>query len=346
MGARLLLAQDDIDRNRDRWKQLRRKGVTASEIAVILGIAPKTHGSAFSLFTEKQSGEDRIVDNEQVRRGNLLEPYVSSVFEEEHPYLVLYDGGLYCSSERPWQMATFDRLAVDAPKLGLSVAEVQEYPFATDYGMPVQIKTWATRDGWGEERTADIPVHIRAQCLYEMDVRGADTVWVPVLFMQDWVVATYIIERTDAVNEDIAIMRHEAAAFLDRLDRDDPPPVDWLPATTDALKTLHPVLITGPPAVPNKKLANRYKAALRAKERATQRLELAKNEMRASMGAAAYAALIDKDGKEHKVCGRSQYEMETIDSKLLRKRYPAIAKEVTRKTPIDKLVAGGWTKED
>lgn len=341
--AQLLLTQDEIDHDRERWLRVRRTGITASEIAAILGIAPKTHGSPFALFTAKTTGDDFHSDVAATRRGIHLEPVVADMFADQHPYLQLMPGGLYASDVRPWQLATFDRLAVDLDRhgherplwgtdLGQKVAE--------RHGEPVQIKTSATREGWGEPYTDVIPVQYRAQALWEMDVQNADRIWVPCLFMQQWECFTYILERNDQAQADIEYMRAEAELFLDRLARNDPPEVDWKPATTKALARLYSGALEADIPI-TRKLARRYLSAHAAKERAEQRLGKAANEIRQAIGNGR-AAVVEEDGVIRTVASRRRSSPKRIDVKRLRRERPDIAREFEVESPVDALYPGIW----
>src|SRR6266404_1051143 len=147
MTARLLMSASAITRDRDGWLAQRRTGLTASEIAQVLDVS--RHGTPFSLFAAKQSGDDGRKDTAAMSAGRHLEPVVADLFEATHPELDLLDGGLYCHEDREWQMCTFDRLAIDAqvnPGARLSLVNslpTMRLPDRTV--MPVQIKTSATQ---------------------------------------------------------------------------------------------------------------------------------------------------------------------------------------------------------
>lgn len=353
MTARLLMRPEEITADRGRWLSLRETGVTASEVAAILGLAPASYktSSPFALYVAKVTGTEPVGDSDEMARGRHLEPYVAELFEGTHPDLAVYPGGLYCNEARPWQMATFDRLSADGAG-HLALGSLLDAVLLPDRAvMPVQIKTAATprnhpEDGqhWGEPGSADIPVHIRCQALWEMDVAGAASALVPCLFMAEWKVHTYVIDRTDAVEHDLDIMRAEALDFLDRIDHREPPPVDWKPATTAALKTLFP-MVDGTEAVVRKRTADRYRAALRASKRAERMMGEAVNQLRAESGGARFIFTRDR-GQVVKVASRAVYPQEYNDAKLLKARHPRAFKMTRRSTPVDKLSPGTWAKAE
>lgn len=335
----LMMLQSEIDADPQRWKSLRLQGVTASEIAAVLGLAPSTQNSAWKVYAAKTTGEHFDVDTDATLRGTHLEPYVAARFAEEYPELKLRMGGLYASHERPWQMATFDRIAH------------QKGTIAPWQGFPVQIKTAVNKyhDGnlvWGDPGSPDIPVQYRAQCLWEMDIADSSEILIPCLFMDTWKLVTYRIERDDDAQADIEAMRAAGEEFLDRLHDGNPPPVDWTPATTAALKTLYKDDPEGSVAIPVK-LARRYRDAKAAEKRAKRRVGLATNQILDLAGNAKYIT-VGQRGRyrldDSRVASRSVSKRTSYDHEMLRKKFPAVAAACERKTPVSALHPGRWTK--
>lgn len=341
MTAQLMMLQGEIDANPARWKDARRTGITASEIASVIGLAPATQSSAWKLFAAKTTGEHFDADTDATLRGTHLEPYVAARFKEVRPDLHVISGGLFRSSDRPWQMATFDRFAYD------------DGHAAAWSAYPVQLKTAINKfdgDGnlvWGDPGTDEIPVHYRAQVLYEMDVADAEQALVPCLFMDTWKMHVYQLTRTADAEADILAMRAAAEEFLDRIERDDPPPVDWSPATTAALKTLYSAEPAGTARIPAK-LARRYKRTRAAKKAAERRFDQTVNEMLAIAGDAKYIVTGDRPVRSSDqnvtVATRTRSPRRTVNAELLRKSHPAIAKEVERVTDVTALRSGKWAR--
>jgi putative phage-type endonuclease len=334
-----MMLQEEIDADPKRWKALRRSGVTASEIAAILGLAPATQNSAWKVYAAKTTGEHFDADTDETLRGTHLEPYVAARFREDYPELNVITGGLYAARERPWQMATFDRLAY------------QQGMTAPWTAFPVQIKTAVNKyhDGnlvWGDPGSPDIPVQYRAQCLWELDVADASEILIPCLFMDTWKLVTYRIERDADAKADIEAMRAAGEEFLNRLHTEDPPPVDWTPATTAALKTLYKDEPDGSVAIPVK-LARRYRDAKAAEKRAKRRVGLATNQILDLAGNAKYIT-VGQRGRyrlnDDRVASRSVSNRTSYDHDMLRKKFPKAAKACERKTPVSALHPGRWTK--
>lgn len=294
MTARLILP---ADADRDEWLAERRKGVTASEIAALIGISP--FDSPFNLYWKKTGQIPEDYDNDRMSLGRWLEPWVASRFQAAHPDLHLVSpAGLWGSVERPWQLATPDGLLYDGPSYGVAerdgVFEVE--PLAVWEG-----KTSATYEEWGEDGSADIPAYIAAQTLWQMDVMGVSTAYVSCLFLANQKVRTYEIGY-DVV--DVDLMRRRATAFLVQLADGTPPPLDAHTATTTALKALSLDVDEDEEAALSGELAARYREACALVKRAEEHKQQAENELRAAMGDAKYA--VDPDGR--KVATRSVYD--------------------------------------
>jgi putative phage-type endonuclease len=216
------------------WLEQRRGGIGASEIAAVMGISPWE--SPFSLYWRKVNGWE-IEQTPEMATGQLLEPVIAEWWRGG----ALEDGmdcapeppGLLAHPDRPWQLATPDRL-VHGP------TDPDDARFANglawDLCAVLELK-WVAHswDGWGEPGSDDIPVHYRAQVQWQCDVVGVD----------DWYVAAlgpggfreYHGQRDEV---DLILMREHGRRFMDRLAAADPPRLDGHAATIGTLKRLHP----------------------------------------------------------------------------------------------------------
>jgi len=319
----------DVAERTPAWYERRRRGVTASEIAAVLGLSPWC--SPFTLHMRKQGLVEEQPDTERMELGRELEAIVLRMFARRHPELAVGKGGLYRSTARPWQLATPDGLAYDNPH-GASGYEPQTlvrpaHPVDFPPVAVVQAKTAATAHEWGDEGTDEIPVHYRCQVLWEMDVMGVGVAYVPVL-IGNRNYAEYVVEYS--VN-DIDIMRRRAAQFLARLADGLEPPVDWAPSTTDTLKKLHPDLEDVDAEVPERAV-NAYHVFASLEKFAERRKRQAENEIRAALGPAARGAV---DGR--KVLTRSMYERHTVKGAALRKDHRAIWESYATSALVDRL---------
>ena len=262
------------------WLAARNLGITASEIAVVMGLSP--FDSPFGLWHRKRGDLDAVEDNMFMRVGRHFESLVCELFSDLHPEFALVGDGrqLWQHPGRPWQLATPDSLVFEGRA---------DDPLAT-----FEAKTSSTYDGWGDEGTDEIPVHYRCQVLWQMDVMGVDTGYLACLFLHSRKLRVYELAMDDDARGDLKLMRDEAALFMKSIDDGEPPDVDWRPATGDALKRLHPSLQDTEVTVP-RALAGQYRAACAAVKKAEQRKHLAENRIRARLGDGR--RVLDPDGQ-------------------------------------------------
>jgi putative phage-type endonuclease len=333
-----LLPPGEAVHGNDRWYELRRQGITASEIAVVLGISP--YESPFSLYWSKVNGW-RWDGNIYAATGRHLEGAIADWWASEYrPYLVVHEAGLYAHSDRPWQLATPDRLICDP--------QMHDNPFPDDpfylYDHPLENVTalleckWVAYswDGWGEPGTDDIPTHYRAQCLWQLDVLGVDEVHIAALGPGGFRAYGPIVRDED----DLQVMRKAGEEFARRLAERDPPPLDGHSATLTTLKRLHPSVGEGDiECTPD--LAEEYAAARAARKEAEATIACCEALIRDKLGS-TYARVVH-DGRL--VASRSVFEQARIDVTALRRDLPDVAAKYTTTTTVDRLNPGRVSHE-
>lgn len=290
----------------ERWHELRRQGVTASEIAAVMGLSK--WDSPFNLYWSKVN-DWRWDGNEETAVGSHLEPAIADWWVAEHDpleNLVAASAGLYAHPERPWQLATPDRLLCmpcdncdgtgwDSTKhFAEHPAEAHQcgYCGGTGLGKLVALLEckWVAYswDGWGEPGTDEIPVYYRAQALWQADVLGVDEVHVAALGPGGF--RACVVRRDEA---DLKVMREAGEAFHKRLITGDPPGLDSHTATLDALQRLHPGIGAGDVQVPVE-LAERYRIARADRKDAEERINRCEAEIRAALGSDSNRAMCGK----------------------------------------------------
>lgn len=321
MSARLVLPHDAP---REEWLAARRDGVTASEIATLLGISP--FDSPFNLYWQKAGAIPDDYDNERMSLGRHLEPWIAERFCLEHTDLHFEPGGLYASVARPWQMATPDGRLYD------DVCRCEEMPHdplclggTGDVEQPAAVwegKTSGTYEEWGDDGSDEIPAYIRAQVLWQMDVMEVGIGYVSCLFLSSQQIRTYEIGYDIA---DVDLMRLEAVRFLDRVQAQDPPPIDAHHATTAALKHLFPAVDEDETATIPDDLAREYEHVREMYEHAKERKAGVENRLRQAMGASKYATTAEGG----KVASRSVYDRKgyTVEPCTIDRLNPARAKK-------------------
>ena len=225
----------DVTPGTTQWHDARRAGITATDIPVILGIS--TYESPYSLYHRKLGNLPPVEDNDRFRLGRDLEPYVAARWRQANDGWTAH-GALWRSTERPWQMATLDRLA------GRDKSGPDEV---------LECKSWADADNhsWDD----DPPPAVRAQLLWQMDVMNVSRGHVAVVFLPSGEYRDYVVEHSsagicslapDRPNADVGLcmacidqinMREAGFEFMGRILGDLPAPdLDGSAATLTALR--------------------------------------------------------------------------------------------------------------
>ena len=306
----------------DRWHELRRGGVTASEIAAILGLSPWQ--SAFNLYWSKTNAWTGD-DNEFMSAGRHLEDAIADWWMAECDPLENMQArpaGLYAHPDRRWQLATPDRL------LYRTCPGCDGESFRSQHDGSLWVCTdclevdgcdpklialleckWVAHswDGWGEPGTDEIPVYYRAQALWQLDTLGVDEVHFAVLGPGGFR-AYGPIRRDEA---DLKVMRAAGEAFHNRVITGEVPDLDGHSATLGALKQLHPSVGEGDVEVPVE-LAETYRRARALKKRAEDLTDRCEARIRAALGSEFNRAVVGKK----LVASRSVYEQSGDSAEL------------------------------
>lgn len=290
----VLVCRPDADR--DEWLEARQAGIGASEIAAVLGISP--YDSPFSLWWRKRNGWANDV-SEEMSSGTRLEPVIADWFADQcidangEALMTVRPAGLYQNADRPWQLATPDRLLM---------LPVEDKPTRRRCAALLECKAAFSWDGWGEPGTDQIPVHYRAQCLWQMDTVGVDLVHVAVFSGLSF--RAYLVRRDE---KDLTAMREAGRRFWQSLIDDVPPDPDEHAATLPILRRLNEQIEDREQEIPAA-IATGWQRAKRFKDLAT------KTEKR-------YAALLRHELGNAKtaVLAGEKFAARTTDDKLMRK---------------------------
>ncbi|MGW1135638.1 YqaJ viral recombinase family nuclease [Streptomyces griseoluteus] len=194
------------------WAEAR-KGlcITATEIAAVVGLSPWQ--SRFSLWHKKAGLPTAPFEQSpEMRWGIRFEDDVAEEFAERHPEHPLLHTGTWKHRERDWQRATPDRLHGD------SIAE---------------IKTAASPNGWGPDRSDIVPVHYRCQVLWQQDTLGLHAPAHLAVLILPYDYREYVIEYDPA---EAKILRDAASRFLDDVRNGVRPDIDGDTATYQTIR--------------------------------------------------------------------------------------------------------------
>lgn len=238
--------------DRDVWLKARRAGIGASEIGVVLGISP--YDSPFSLYWKKVNGWE-TPDNTDMEAGRRMESAIADwAADVIDPLqnLVVRPSGLYASRERPWQLATPDRLVYlvceTCDGAGRYPDSLQDCPDCLVEGngdriggsrlvAVLETKHPFDWDEFGPGGTDEIPVYFRAQLMQQMDVLDVEEGFLAAYCRHE--LRVYRLWRDD---KDLATMRPAGARFWQRIQDGDVPDVDEHHATLETLQRLHPTV--------------------------------------------------------------------------------------------------------
>lgn len=299
----------------ERWHDLRRQGVTASEIAIVMGISP--YGSPFSLFWAKVN-DWRWGGNDLTSTGSHLEAAIAEWWMaacDPLENLAMAPAGLYAHRDRPWQLATPDRLLYLAcptcegnGSLGHELCtDCLGGGFGSDAIALLECK-WVAHswDGWGEPGTNEIPVHYRAQVLWQADVLGVSTVYIAALGPGGF--RSYTVHIDDAAKADLEVMRAAGRDFVNDLRDGNAPDLDGHDATISTLSRLYPEVGDGEVQV-SAELAERYRQARADRDEAKTRVAECEAQIRAALGSEFNRAMCGKK----LVASRSVFERRSDD---------------------------------
>lgn len=169
-------APADIDERR-RFLEARQRGIGATDAAAILGLS--RWGSPLSVYQDKTEPIGELTPGSlPMWLGLRLEGVVAELFTARTDRQTRSDNRQHVHPEDSWLVCHLDYRVRGLPD------EL------------VECKTQSSREDWGDEGTADVPVYYWTQAQHELLVTGARKVWMPVLFgLYDFKV--YEIERDE-----------------------------------------------------------------------------------------------------------------------------------------------------
>ena len=255
------------DSTEDEWLAARRRGVGASEVAVVLG--KSSWGSPFALWHAKVGDWD-VPRSEEQLIGLELEEAVTGMFVKAHPELHVCKANarLWAHPVYDWLMCTPDRLAFDGETWTV-----------------VELKTDEGGKGWGAPYTDEVPLHIRIQVMVQCGILGLSQGFVARLGRKTSgrKFAIYVIDFDPAEFEDYV---DEALLFVQSMERNVPPDVDDHKATEDALKRLYPSTVDDDVATVPHPLATGWLLARRQAAEAKAHAKELDNRLRLALGSA------------------------------------------------------------
>jgi putative phage-type endonuclease len=307
------------------WLEDRRTMLTASDVASVLGVEG-AYGTPFSVWAEKVGEAPPPEELEDyLLFGRDVEGAVANGYSRKFSRPVR-DLGAYVIQRHPdipWLGATLDRLTMGS----------EAYPAPTGVDptreAPAEFKAvgFSKIRDWREEP----PVKFQIQVQIQMACTGAEWASLGAIF------------GGVKLGEPIDVLRHDAflkaayprlEEFWLRVQRKNPPEIDWKPPTTEAIKMLFPEEsgTTIDLGAAGAKLVADLDRAEDARKKAEQVEQELENKLKFAIGDASFATYGDPDGKylhykKISIAGRTQ----VVQPYSYRRIYPKSPKVKTRR---------------
>lgn len=210
------------DAPREEWLEARRSGIGGSDALGVLGLSQ--YSSRYSVWADKRGLLREQDDSEVMAWGRRLEPVIAEEFQQRTG-IEATTCGLMRHVERPWQLASVDRLTAD--------------------GGVLEIKTTsAYRAGdWDDDQLADAA---EAQLQHYLAVTGLEHGYAAALIGGQKLEIRHV-ERNDRL---ISLMVEAQAELWQMVTDGTPPALDGSDATTRALAELYPHSVDQPVELP------------------------------------------------------------------------------------------------
>lgn len=254
----------------DEWFALRRQGITATDLPLILGLVPEKYGNALTVWLDKRGFDVPDSDDEAAMWGVLQEPLVAGVWGDRFGTPV-HPVGVLANDAHRWQRASLDRLVEVCPD--------------GDGPCALEIKTRSAFKSRLWRR--DVPDDTLAQVLWQIVVSGFMHIHVATL-LGGQRMRTF---RVDAVGNEaiIELLVEKARELWAAVESGEQPEVDPSEAMERALDVLFPDR-TGELELPE----SRVRDLLRGRTDALD-AERAAKKAKAAWRAAVKEALGDRD---------------------------------------------------
>lgn len=203
------------------WLAGRARTVGASEVAMVMGIAPSSWGTAVDLWNRKRNPPEET-GNKDTRRGSDAEEHIRALLQIENPDLRVEDGTgvIFRSRKFPWLSCSLDAMLVN-PDGSFAVVEIKDVRYTPKW-----------KDG-------AMPIHYLYQCAAQMLVTGANAAILYPRIFYDFsqerdrlkrlcartVRETPMLIRRSQVKGQFAGIVRETKEFHDCLESGTPPPV-------------------------------------------------------------------------------------------------------------------------
>jgi len=228
LGGDYACFMEQTNIEREQWLRERKGGLGGTDVASIICASADRDmkvgcfgKSLFALWSNKMRNEiEQQSDNPAMKRGRVMEKYVSELYAENKPGIEVKECGLVWHKDTKHIFGTPDRIII-----------------GEDITWGLEIKTRRSRDGWGESGTGLVPLDVEVQCRVYMEVTDMPYWDVAVLIgMDDY--REYRIERDEELGQQI--LKTSLAWWDKHVAGNVPPSPDGSAMAKEALASMHP----------------------------------------------------------------------------------------------------------
>ena len=216
--------------SREEWLEDRRKSLGGSDMGAVLGL--NAYASAYTVWMDKTGKSPEKEQTEWMRLGNDLEDYVAQRFSEKSGLRVMNDTTTWRNSKFPHLHANIDRKVV-GQRAGVECKVTSSYNekkyrdgkfIDSYYAQCVTYLAVSEFDRW----YLVVLIYGVGVRIYQMTRIKDDTT-------PEWCESSVYVDDAE-----ISALNDAANNFWGYVERDELPPADGHPATSDALTTLYP----------------------------------------------------------------------------------------------------------
>ena len=198
----------------EEWREYRKQGIGGSDAAAIVGL--NRYSSLYTVWADKTGRLPQTEENEAMRLGRYLEPYIADRFEEETGKKVRRNNAILKNPAYPYALANIDREII-GENAGLECKSTSE----------LNLKRF---------RGGEYPGNYYVQCVHYMAVTGTDR-WYLAVLIGNKVFKWFVVERDE--DEIAALMEAERMFWMNHVVAETPPPVDGTEPTSETLKVIY-----------------------------------------------------------------------------------------------------------
>lgn len=212
MDAKVLVKTDNL--SREEWLEWRKKGMSGSDAAAILGLNP--YVSPFQVYMDKLGLLKEDEDNEAMRQGRDLEAYVASRFMEETGLKVRKVNRILQHPEHEWMIGNIDRWIV-----------------GKNAGLECKTTSVLNKHKFSQ---GEFPANYYVQCMHYMALTGADEWYLAVLVLNKGFHIFNIKRDEDEIN---ALIEAEKNFWENYVLKQIPPAPDGSSSASEVINSLY-----------------------------------------------------------------------------------------------------------